>query len=108
MALTARVCPPAGSRNAWEGPTRGRAAAGVVFLGNIQPGLQSAVRAECSAASLVGLDSMNLWIDTQRDALLEAIRSVDAVLLNDAEVRALTREPNTVRAARKLRSLGPR
>ena len=83
-------------------------AAGVVFLGNIQPALQSAVRAECSAASLVGLDSMNLWIDTQRDALLEAIGTVDAVLLNDAEVRALTREPNTVRAARKLRSLGPR
>jgi sugar/nucleoside kinase (ribokinase family) len=83
-------------------------AAGVVFLGNIQPGLQAAVRAECDGASLVGLDSMNLWIDTQREDLLDAIRTVDAVLLNDAEIRALTREPNTVRAARTLRALGPR
>jgi sugar/nucleoside kinase (ribokinase family) len=51
---------------------------------------------------------MNLWIDTQREDLLDAIRTVDAVLLNDAEIRALTREPNTVRAARTLRALGPR
>jgi sugar/nucleoside kinase (ribokinase family) len=83
-------------------------AAGALFLGNIQPALQSAVRAEYGGGGLVGLDSMNLWIDTQRDALLDAIRTVDAVLLNDAEVRSLTGEPNTVRAARKLRELGPR
>jgi sugar/nucleoside kinase (ribokinase family) len=83
-------------------------AAGALFLGNIQPALQSAVRAEYGDGGLVGLDSMNLWIDTQRDALLDAIRTVDAVLLNDAEVRSLTGEPNTVRAARKLRELGPR
>lgn len=82
--------------------------AGVLFLGNIQPELQSAVRRECRGARLVGLDSMNLWIDTQRDALVEAIRTVDAVLLNDAEVRSLTGEPNTVKAARALRELGPR
>jgi sugar/nucleoside kinase (ribokinase family) len=80
----------------------------MLFLGNIQPGLQSAVRQECTGARLVGLDSMNLWIDTQRDALIEAIGTVDALLLNDAEVRALTREANTVRAARKLQELGPR
>jgi sugar/nucleoside kinase (ribokinase family) len=83
-------------------------AAGALFLGNIQPALQSAVRSEYDGAGLVGLDSMNLWIDTQRDALLDAIRTVDAVLLNDAEVRSLTGEPNTVRAARRLRELGPR
>jgi sugar/nucleoside kinase (ribokinase family) len=88
--------------------SEGSKTAGALFLGNIQPGLQSAVRAEYGGAGLVGLDSMNLWIDTQRDALVDAIRTVDAVLLNDAEVRALTGEPNTVRAARKLRELGPR
>lgn len=82
--------------------------AGMLFLGNIQPDLQSAVRRECPGAGLVGLDSMNLWIDTQRDALVAAIATVDALLLNDAEVRALTREPNTVRAARALIDLGPR
>lgn len=83
-------------------------AAGALFLGNIQPGLQSTVRSEYNGGGLVGLDSMNLWIDTQRDALIDAIRTVDAVLLNDAEMRALTGEPNTVRAARHLRGLGPR
>jgi sugar/nucleoside kinase (ribokinase family) len=88
--------------------SEGSRTAGALFLGNIQPGLQSAVRSEYAGGGLVGLDSMNLWIDTQRDALIDAIRSVDAVLLNDAEVRALTDEPNTVRAARKLRQLGPR
>ena len=88
--------------------SEGSKAAGALFLGNIQPGLQAAVRAEYGGGGLVGLDSMNLWIDTQRDALVDAIRTVDAVLLNDAEVRSLTGEPNTVRAARKLRELGPR
>jgi sugar/nucleoside kinase (ribokinase family) len=82
--------------------------AGMLFLGNIQPGLQAAVREQCTGARFVGLDSMNLWIDTQRDALIEAIRTVDAVLLNDAEVRALMEEPNTVAAARRLSELGPR
>jgi len=88
--------------------SEGSRTGGTLFLGNIQPGLQSAVRSEYEGGGLVGLDSMNLWIDTRRDALIDAIRTVDAVLLNDAEVRALTGEPNTVRAARKLRQLGPR
>src|SRR5437764_12475913 len=88
--------------------SEGSRAAGALVPGNIQPGVQSAVRAEYGGGALVGLASMNLWIDTQRDALLDAIRTVDAVLLNDAEVRSLTGEPNTVRAARKLRELGPR
>ncbi|HEU5004328.1 MAG TPA: PfkB family carbohydrate kinase [Actinomycetota bacterium] len=81
--------------------------AGTLFLGNIHPGLQAAVRAE-SGAGLVGLDSMKLWIDTQRDELLEVASRVDALLLNDSEVRALTGEPNTVRAAARLREVGPR
>jgi sugar/nucleoside kinase (ribokinase family) len=88
--------------------SEGSRKASALFLGNIQPGLQSAVRSEYEGGGLVGLDSMNLWIDTQRGALIDAIRTVDAVLLNDAEVRSLTEEPNTVRAARKLRELGPR
>src|SRR5688500_11830195 len=43
----------------------------VVFLANIQPELQREVREQCNAARLVGLDSMNLWIDTARDALVD-------------------------------------
>jgi sugar/nucleoside kinase (ribokinase family) len=79
-----------------------------LFLANIQPDLQRAVRAQCSGARLAGLDSMNLWIDTARDSLLAAIGEVDLVFMNDAEVRMLTEQPNLVRAARELLRMGPR
>jgi sugar/nucleoside kinase (ribokinase family) len=82
--------------------------ADVVFLANIQPDLQRRVRAQCSAARFVALDSMNLWIETARDSLVAAISEVDCLLLNDAELRQLTREPNIVRAARQVREWGPR
>lgn len=83
-------------------------AADVVFLANIQPELQQQVRAQCRDAHFVALDSMNLWIETARDSLIETIEGVDCVLLNDAELRELTREPNLVRAARQIREWGPR
>ena len=66
----------------------------MLFLGNIQPELQRRVRAACREAELAGLDSMNLWIETARDSLKAAIGEVDCVLLNDAEIRELTGEPN--------------
>jgi sugar/nucleoside kinase (ribokinase family) len=79
-----------------------------VFLANIQPDLQLGVREQCSAASLVGLDSMNLWIQTARDSLASAIGAVDLVLMNDAELRMLTEQPNLVRASRDVMAMGPR
>ena len=51
---------------------------------------------------------MNLWIETTRDSLLAAVGEVDCVMLNDAEVRMLTEEPNLARAARALMENGPR
>ncbi|MDQ6745060.1 MAG: PfkB family carbohydrate kinase [Actinomycetota bacterium] len=81
--------------------------ADVVFLANIQPDLQREVRAQCEHARFVALDSMNLWIDIARDSLIETISGVDCLLLNDAELRQLTREPNLVRAARQIREWGP-
>ncbi len=84
------------------------AGADVLFLANIQPDLQRQVRTQCAAARFVALDSMNLWIETARDSLIEAISQVDCLLLNDAELRQLTQEPNLVRAARKVREWGPR
>ena len=83
-------------------------AAGSVFLANIQPDLQLEVRQQCNAATLVGLDSMNLWIETARDSLTRAIGAVDLVLMNDAELRMLTEQPNLVRAARDVMAMGPR
>src|SRR3954454_21498008 len=88
-----------------SGESRG---APMLFLGNIQPDLQRAVRAQCDGARLVGLDSMNLWIEQTRDSLRAAIGEVDLVFLNDSEVRELMEEPNLVRAARGLMELGPR
>jgi sugar/nucleoside kinase (ribokinase family) len=79
-----------------------------VFLANIQPELQRQVRAQCDGARFVALDSMNFWIDTASDALLEAIGEVDCALMNDAEIRELTQEANLARAASALRDAGPR
>jgi sugar/nucleoside kinase (ribokinase family) len=84
------------------------AAADVLFLANIQPDLQREVRLQCTATRFAALDSMNLWIDTARESLIAALAEVDCVLLNDAELRQLTNEPNLVRAARRIREWGPR
>ena len=79
-----------------------------LFLANIQPDVQRQVREQCTGARLVGLDSMNLWIDTARDSLVETIGGVDLVFLNDAEIRMLTEQPNLLRAARAVMEMGPR
>jgi sugar/nucleoside kinase (ribokinase family) len=81
--------------------------ADVLFLANIQPDLQRQVRAQCPGARFVALDSMNLWIDIARDSLVAAIREVDCLILNDAELRQLTGAPNLIRAAREILTWGP-
>src|SRR5436190_857078 len=82
--------------------------ADTLFLGNIQPELQRQVRAACNGSRLAALDSMNFWIETARDSLLSAISEVDCVMVNDAEIRELTGEPNLARAARAVMERGPR
>ena len=82
--------------------------ADVLFLGNIQPDLQRRVRAQANGSRLAALDSMNLWIETTRDALVAAIGDVDCLLFNDSEIRMLTQEPNLARAARAVMDMGPR
>ena len=77
-----------------------------LFLANIQPDLQREVR-EQSSAQVVGLDSMNLWIETARESLMKTIEGVDLVFLNDAEIRMLMDQANLVRAARGLMQHGP-
>lgn len=83
-------------------------AADTLFLANIQPDLQRQVRAQCEAARLSGLDSMNLWIETAKDSLTAAISEVDCLVVNDAEIRQLTGESNLARAARTVMAMGPR
>jgi sugar/nucleoside kinase (ribokinase family) len=79
----------------------------IVFLANIHPGLQLDVRRQCSDARFVALDSMNLWIETARDELVEVIGEVDCLLLNDAELRQLTGKPSLLGAARAALRWGP-
>src|ERR671938_1227635 len=83
-------------------------AAEVLFLANIQPELQRDVRAQCHGARFVALDTMNLWIEMTHAALVQTIRTVDCVIVNDGELKQLTDEPNLVRAARAVLALGPR
>ena len=75
--------------------------ADVVFLANIQPRLQLNVLELCMAARFVAMDSMNYWIETAREELLEVIGRVDCVLLNDSELRQLTGKPSLMGAARE-------
>ncbi len=86
-----------------EGSRRSR----LVFLGNIQPDLQTEVRGQIAGAELVALDTMNYWIQTVPDAVKAAIRGVNVVIINDAEARQLADEPNLIKAARKILSWGP-
>jgi sugar/nucleoside kinase (ribokinase family) len=79
----------------------------VLFLANIQPELQLNVLEQCHDPKFVAMDSMNLWIDIARDALLEVIARVDCVILNDAELRQLTARPSIVGAAREVLAMGP-
>ncbi|MCA1565070.1 MAG: PfkB family carbohydrate kinase [Acidobacteria bacterium] len=78
-----------------------------VFLGNIQPDLQREVRAQVAGAELVALDTMNYWINTVPDSVMQTIGGVHIVIINDAEARQLSGEPNLIRAARKILDAGP-
>jgi sugar/nucleoside kinase (ribokinase family) len=79
----------------------------MLFLANIQPDIQRAVRKQCDGARFAALDSMNLWIDIARDSLVQTIAGVDCLVLNDAELRQLTAKPNLIAAAREVLSWGP-
>ena len=80
--------------------------ADVLFLANIQPDLQLAVREECRAARFVAMDSMDLWINIAREALERTIRTVDCLILNDEELEMLTGAATTVAAAQELLGWG--
>jgi sugar/nucleoside kinase (ribokinase family) len=79
----------------------------VLFLANIQPELQREVREQCPGARFVAMDSMDLWINIARESLVETIRGVDCVILNDEELEMLTGRPTVLSAARALLDMGP-
>ena len=78
----------------------------LVFLANILPMIQKQVREQCEKAEFVAMDTMNFWISSMKDALIETIKVVDCIIINDAEARQLTDEPNIHKAAKAILDYG--
>lgn len=86
----------------------GYATSKYVMLGNINPELQLAVLDAVRGDHFVATDTMNLWINTARDALGAVMRRTDLLLINDEEAHLLTGERQIVRAAAEVRRMGPK
>ena len=78
-----------------------------LFLGNIHPSLQAAVRLELDNVRLTGGDTMNYWINRTREELLETLKVMNVLLINDTEAKMLASETSLPRAARKVLAMGP-
>ncbi|HEX8367958.1 MAG TPA: PfkB family carbohydrate kinase [Pyrinomonadaceae bacterium] len=78
----------------------------LLFLANIVPMIQKDVREQCPDAEFVAMDTMNFWIDSMKDAVIETAKVVDCVIINDAEARQLADEPNIHKAAKKIMEIG--
>ena len=79
-----------------------------LFLANIDPVLQRRVREATPQAKLVAGDTMNYWIKDHKPALLEVLKGLDILLINDTETRMIAGNNNLVQAARAVMDLGPR
>ncbi len=79
-----------------------------VFLGNIDPELQLGVLDQVANPALVACDTMNYWIQSKRDLLLELLRHIDILMVNDSEARELSGDWNIYRAAQWILARGPR
>ncbi len=80
----------------------------VVFLGNIDPGLQASVLDQLSAPKWVALDTMDFWITGALEPLKAVIERVHMVIINDSEARLLTGEANLIASAEKVLAMGPK
>jgi len=78
-----------------------------VLLANIGPNLQNHVLDQMARPRFVIADTMDLWINIALDELLRLIARVDMLILNDGEARMLTKETSLIKAAAKIRGLGP-
>lgn len=78
-----------------------------IFLANVDPDIQRHLLESIDAPALVGLDSMNYWINHKRQSLLRLLKKINIYVANDQEARALSGEYNLLKAAKRLRCLGP-
>jgi sugar/nucleoside kinase (ribokinase family) len=79
-----------------------------VLLGNIHPALQLEVLAQTKAPELVVADTMNFWISGERKLLLDVLAKVDALVINDEELRQLSEDHNLKRGAQAVLRMGPK
>lgn len=79
----------------------------VLFLANIDPVIQYKVLKQMKNVQLVGLDSMNFWIEGKKAALWKVIKEANILFLNDAEIRMLAGEASLIKAARAIQKNGP-
>lgn len=79
-----------------------------IFLANIDPDIQLGLLNSMDRPKLIGLDSMNLWIHHKRKSLTRLMKKVDLFVANDGEARGLTGEHNIIKAAKRLRKMGPK
>ncbi|HRI86577.1 MAG TPA: PfkB family carbohydrate kinase [Ignavibacteria bacterium] len=78
-----------------------------ICLGNLHPALQKKVISQIKKPKLVMCDTMNFWIEGAYNDLLEILKHVNLLVINDSEARELTKEFNLVIAARKIMNMGP-
>ena len=81
---------------------------GFLFLANIDPEIQLDVLNQVKKPELVACDTMNFWIETKKDKLLEVLGKVDVLLINETESTMLTKTANAIQAAVEICKLGPK
>jgi sugar/nucleoside kinase (ribokinase family) len=80
-----------------------------LMLGNLTPSVQMRVIEQMNKRpKLIALDTMNFWMDIALDSLLEVLKKIDMLIINDEEARQLSGEHSLVKAARKIHTMGPR
>jgi sugar/nucleoside kinase (ribokinase family) len=79
-----------------------------VLLGNIAPSLQRMVCDQVRKPKFVVADTMDLWISMAHADLVDLLKRVDMLILNDSEARQLVEEDNVIRAGRKIARMGPK
>lgn len=80
----------------------------ILLLGNLHPGVQLSVLEKMNTRpKLVILDTMNFWMDSAMDILLQMIAKTDVISINDEEARQLSDEYSLVKAAKKIHEMGP-
>lgn len=79
-----------------------------VCLGNIDPVLQGKVLDQIENPWVVVCDTMNYWIERRNAELLQTLKRIDVLIVNDSEARLLAKEPNLIKAGRIIRSMGPK